>query len=141
MQRHAKPYLETVEEADSATAPLRWARYLSTTFGTSAALDSLRYYQRLGWIHPQVTEEMTAYLRSLSMDELHNKKYEEPATLDRPLESLTGTPFGAHARSLEFIAELAGDDLAEQRILARLARHRSGDDDADGSPFEPLGER
>jgi archaellum component FlaD/FlaE len=136
-----KPYLRSIEEVEDSTAPLRWARYLSETFGAAGALGSLQYYQRMGWIHPRVTGEMTAYLRGLSMDELHNKKYQEPATLERPLESLTGTPFGAHARSLEFIADMAGDDLGEQRILARLARHRSGEDPSgefDDSPFEPL---
>jgi archaellum component FlaD/FlaE len=153
MERPTKPYLESVEETGDVT-PLRWAKYLTETFGTSGALGSLHYYERLGWITPSVTAEMVGYLRGLSVDELHNKKYDDPATLERPLESLTGTPFGAHARSLEFVAEMAGHDLEEQLFAARLAGHRAGrtgtengsgdritDGGFDDSGFEPLEDR
>ncbi|MFC7177013.1 hypothetical protein [Halosegnis marinus] len=62
----------------------------------------------------------------LSLDEIHSKKYDEPGLLSGPLEPLSGTPFGAHAKSLEFIAELADDDLEADTLRTQLAKHRAG---------------
>jgi len=126
MSLHAeKPYLRSLSQGtEGMEATMEWARYLGETFGTSGALNCLRYYERLGWISEDVCRSMTTYIRGLSLQEIHNKKYDEPATLEYPLETLSGTPFGTHARSLKYIASIAGDDLEEHLMLARLAERR-----------------
>jgi archaellum component FlaD/FlaE len=88
-------------------------------------LCALHYYERLDWITPAVRKDVEQHLQGLSLDEIHSKKYDEPGRLSGPLESLSGTPFGAHAKSLEFIAELAGDDLEADMLRTRLAKHRA----------------
>lgn len=135
-----KPYLESLEQSAGRTdATIQWARFLGETFGTTGALDCLRYYENLGWISPLVREQMVSYLRGLSLDEIHNKRYDEPTTLEYPLESLSGTLFSAHAQSLEYIAEIRGDDLEEHVMIARMAERRverriddDGQEDDDG---------
>lgn len=126
MSLHAeKPYLQSLShDARGMDATMEWARYLGETFGTSGALNCLRYYEYLGWISADVRDSMTTYIRGLSLQEIHNKKYDEPATLEYPLETLSGTPFGTHARSLKYIASIANDDLEEHLMLARLAERR-----------------
>ncbi|ELY53228.1 FlaD/FlaE family flagellar protein [Natronolimnohabitans innermongolicus] len=121
----SKPYLETLERSAGRTdATIRWARFLGETFGTTGALNCLRYYEDLGWISPLVREQMTSYLRGLSLGEIHNKRYDEPTSLEYPLESLSGTLFSAHAQSLEYIATIRGDDLEEHVMIARMAERR-----------------
>jgi archaellum component FlaD/FlaE len=128
-----KPYLETVDpEPGRVEAVIEWMEYLATTFGTSGALNALEYYERIGWISPQAREGLLDYLRGLGMDELHNKKYDEPGTLEGPLASLSGTPFGAHARSLEYVAAIAGDDLEAELLLASMAEQRAKPDGQSG---------
>ncbi|MDF9744663.1 MULTISPECIES: FlaD/FlaE family flagellar protein [Natrinema] len=131
----SKPYLETLERSAGRTdATIQWARFLGETFGTTGALNCLRYYEDLGWISSLVREQMVSYLRGLSMGEIHNKRYDEPTTLEYPLESLSGTLFSAHAQSLEYIATIRGDDLEEHVMIARMAERRVErriDDDED----------
>lgn len=120
-----KPYLETLEQSAGRTdATIQWARFLGETFGTTGALNCLRYYEDLEWISPLVREQMVSYLRGLSVGEIHNKRYDEPTTLEYPLESLSGTLFGAHAQSLEYIAKIRDDDLEEHVMIARMAERR-----------------
>jgi len=121
----SSPHLDRLDASpDRMATALQWARYLGETFGTSGALNALRYYERLGWISPHVLDRMTDYVRGLSLNETHTKKYDEPVTLEPPLDSLSGTAFGAHARSLRFVAEIAGEDIGEQMVLASLAERR-----------------
>jgi archaellum component FlaD/FlaE len=128
---------------DRMAAALRWAHYLGEEFGTSGALNALRYYERLGWIGPGVVDRMTDYVRGLSLGETHTKKYDDPVTLEPPLANLSGTAFGAHARSLQFISEIADEDIGEQVVLARLADRRvdrtAEDDGGDRSPAFRVG--
>lgn len=73
------PLLESLEQSVGRTdATIKWARFLGETFGTTGALNCLRYYEDLGWISPLVREQRTSYLRGLSMGEIHNKRYDEP---------------------------------------------------------------
>lgn len=137
----SKPYLETLERSAGRTdATIQWARFLGETFGTTGALNCLRYYETLGWISPLVRKQMVSYLRGLSLSEIHNKRYDEPTTLEYPLESLSGTLFSSHAKSLEYIATIRGDDLEEHVMIARMAERRVerqiDDDDEDGNPDE-----
>ncbi|WP_254861912.1 FlaD/FlaE family flagellar protein [Halovivax gelatinilyticus] len=118
-------HVETLEQSVGRTdATIQWARFLGETFGTTGALNCLRYYEDLGWISPLVREQMISYLRGLSLGEMHNKRYDEPTTLEYPLESLSGTLFGAHAQSLEYISEINDDDLEEHVMVARMAERR-----------------
>lgn len=136
-----KPYLDSLEHsAEQTDATIKWARFLGETFGTTGALNCLRYYEDLEWISPLVREQMTSYLRGLSLGEIHNKRYDEPTTLEYPLESLSGTLFGAHAQSLEYIADIRGDDVEEHVMIARMAERRVdrqlGDEDDADQPNE-----
>jgi archaellum component FlaD/FlaE len=130
----SKPYVEAINHSPETTqTALDWAKYLGETFGTSGALSSLRYYERMGWITPAVRRRVTDYLKGLSLGEINNKKYNDPEVLSDPLDSLSGTPFSAHARSLAFVAELAGHDLGERLVLIELARRRVEADDGTGN--------
>lgn len=118
-----KPYLSSPDlPPDRVPEFVEWGRYLCVTFGASGALNALRYYERLGWISPSVRDRMVRHFLGFSTDELHNKKYNDPETLSGPLEPLSGTAFGAHARSLRYIASLAGHDLEGSRLEIRMAR-------------------
>jgi archaellum component FlaD/FlaE len=123
-----RPYLEGPIDADRTETLLQWVKYLGTTFGTGGALCALRYYERLSWVSPAARYDVEQYLQGLSSEEIHSKKYDEPGHLDGPLAGLSGTPFGAHAKSLEFIADLAGDDLEGDMLRAKLAKHQAGSD-------------
>lgn len=120
-----KPYLDALDpDATNVKVIIDWMQYLGETFGTAGALDSLRYYERLGWITPEARDQLVGYLRGLSLDELHNKKYDEPGTLEGPLASLSGGPFGAHARSLEYVAAIAQDDLEAEVLRSSMAERQ-----------------
>jgi archaellum component FlaD/FlaE len=125
-----RPFLEG--PLDGSEPLLQWVKYLGTTFGTAGALCALRYYEGLSWISPAVRREVEQHLQGLSLEETHSKKYDEPGHLTGPLASLSGTPFGAHAKSLEYIATLADDDLEGEMLRARLAKHR-----VDGDLVQP----
>lgn len=121
-----KPYLRQVgNDPRQATAALELVEYLGATFGASGAVDALYYYERLGWVDAEARRQLTSYLRGLSVEELHHKKYDDPATLEEPLDSLCSTPFAVHAKSLRFIARIAGDDLEERLALVAVAESRT----------------
>jgi archaellum component FlaD/FlaE len=128
MSRKARPrpYLEGPIEVDETDTTLQWAEYLGKTFGTAGALATLRYYQELGWISPRVRGEVEQYLEGLSLQEIHSKKYDEPGVPTGPLTPLSGTPFGAHAKSLEFISTIADDGLRRDMLRAKLAKEQAG---------------
>lgn len=121
-----RPYLEGPIAVDEAETLLQWVKYLGTTFGTGGALCALRYYEQLSWISPEARGDVERYLQGLSLEEIHSKKYDDPAHLTGPLASLSGTPFGAHAKSLEFISALADDEIEGDMLGAKLAKHQAG---------------
>lgn len=131
-----RPFLEGPLDVDGSETLLQWINYLGTTFGTAGALCALRYYEGLSWISSDARREIEHHLQGLSLEETHSKKYDEPAHLTGPLASLSGTPFGAHAKSLEFIATLADDDLQGAMLRAKLAKHRV-DTEHTGPAAEP----
>jgi archaellum component FlaD/FlaE len=124
-----RPYLDESLDPDRMEDGVQWARYLGTTFGTSGALCALRYYERLDWIGPATRRSVERQLCGLSIGEIHSKKYDDPGHLDGPLSPLSGSAFGAHAKSLEFISALAGDDLDADVVRAELAKRRADHDD------------
>lgn len=122
---NTRPYLDGPVGPERVETALRWVRYLGTTFGASGALCALNYYERIGWIAPAARRSIERQLRGLSIDEIHSKKYDDPGHIEGPLAPLSGTPFGAHARSLEFVADLAGDDVEVEVMRAKLAKRRA----------------
>lgn len=138
---NTRPYLDEAIGPEQIETALQWARYLGTTFGASGALCALNYYERIGWISPPARRSVERQLRGLSIEEIHSKKYDDPGHIEGPLAPLSGTPFGAHARSLEFIAELADGDIETEVMRAKLAKRRAESapntsplDAADGGP-------
>ena len=136
-----RPYLEDLDAPTDMQVVIDWATYLGTTFGTAGGLAALRYYEDIGWIGAPARRTLESHLGGLSLEELHSKKYDEPGLLSEPLESLSGTPFGAHAKSLEFIAELADEDLEAGVIRRDMAVHQvdvdlAGSDHHTGSDRE-----
>ncbi len=121
----ARPYLDESVDFDQIPTLLQWAKYLGTTYGTAGALSTLRYYERLSWISPTVRRDVEQQLQGLSLEEIHSKKYDEPGVPSEPLDSLSGTPFGAHAVSLEFISTLADDDIASEMLRVELAKQHA----------------
>lgn len=119
-----RPYLDAPVDMDRMETLVQWVKYLGTTFGTGGALNALRYYERLSWITPAARRDIERRLNGLSLEEIHTKKYDEPGHVNGPLVALSGTPFGAHARSLAFIAELAGDDLEGDMLRSEMAKHQ-----------------
>jgi len=79
---------------------------------------------------------MTSYLRGLSLGEIHNKRYDEPTTLEYPLESPERDALQRPRQTLEYIAKIRGDDLEEHVMVARMAERRVerriDDDEDDG---------
>jgi archaellum component FlaD/FlaE len=118
-----RPYLDAPVDIDRTETLVQWVKYLGTTFGTGGALNALRYYERLSWITPAARRDIERQLNGLSLEEIHSKKYDEPGLLNGPLAPLSGTPFGAHAKSLAFIARLAGDDLEGDMLRTEMAKH------------------
>jgi archaellum component FlaD/FlaE len=120
-----KPYVTHREiNGDNAELAVEWMELLADTFGIGGALYSLKYYEMLGWLSGDARERLTGYLRGLSMDELHNKKYDEPGTVQGPLSAFSGTPFGVHAKSLEYVTQLTDEDLREKVLVSKLAENR-----------------
>ncbi len=112
-----KPYLASLDTGSARVEHIiEWMQYLGETFGTAGALSALEYYERLGWVSPQVRRKLVDYLRGLAIDELHDRKYDEPKTISGVLSSLSGGPFAAHARSLEYVATIAGDDIEDELL-------------------------
>ena len=135
-----RPYLEGLDAPTDMQVVIDWATYLGTTFGTAGGLAALRYYEDIGWIGASARRTLESHLGGLSLEELHSKKYDEPGLLSEPLESLSGTPFGAHAKSLEFIAELAGEDLEAGVIRRDMAVHQADVDLAEPGQHREHGE-
>lgn len=120
-----RPYLDGPVELDRAETLIRWARYLGRTFGTAGALAALRYYERLEWIAPAARRDVERQLRGLPMAELDGTT-DDPVPLPDSLDALAGTPFAPHARSLAYVATLAGDDLEGELLRATVAKHHAG---------------
>jgi len=119
------PHLESLDgtAAEQVTA-MAWARYLGSAFGSSGAIRALRYYRDVSWISQDVYHTMVDYVRGLSVDELT----EEEDAIDREtsVESLRDTPYERHARSLEFVAAIAGDSIERDLTTLRLGDEAMG---------------
>lgn len=92
----SKPYLERLPESYAAELVVfEWLEFLLTNAGFRRSLDALRYYRSIGWLTPDVEDELGEYLRS----------FEEPAPDETP-----GLDRSDHVLSLVYIARLAAVD-------------------------------
>ena len=116
------PYLETLDRpADRTDVTIEWVRYLTDRFGTTGALNCLRYYEQLGWIGPRAREQLVAYVRGISGDDAGARPVDDLAS---PIDSLEGSAFAAHARSLAYVARIDGESLADDVLVGRMADQR-----------------
>lgn len=114
MRRDSTPYLTSLDgsAAERVTA-MEWGRHLGGAFGAAGALDALRYYEDVGWIGENVKRAMADYVRGLPIDALEaDPDYE--VDLSEELADLEDTPFAVHARSLEYVAAIANDNITHQ---------------------------
>ncbi|AGB38102.1 FlaD/FlaE family flagellar protein [Natronococcus occultus] len=127
------PYLETLDpSADRTDATIRWMRFLTDRFGTTGALNCLRYYEDVGWIGPRARERLVSYVRGMSREP---GEADASPTLEESVDSLEGTVFAAHARSLAYIARIDGESLADEALVGRMANQRTDRQlDADERP-------
>lgn len=116
----ADPHLSDLDgDVTQSVTVMEWARYLGGTFGTEGAVAALRFYESIDWIGPAVRRTMVDYVRGLSLDELAGDG-EGTVELGEGIETLEDTPFQEHARSLEFVASIAGDSLEYDLVPLRL---------------------
>ncbi|MDG5758817.1 FlaD/FlaE family flagellar protein [Natronococcus sp. A-GB1] len=116
------PYLETLDgPTDRTDVTIDWVRYLTDRFGTTGALNCLRYYEELGWIGPRAREQLVAYVRGVSRDATDHPDDD----LASPIDSLEGSAFAAHARSLAYVARINGESLADDVLVGRMADQRT----------------
>lgn len=119
-RRDAVPYLSTLDgDAAKSVTVMEWARYLGSTFGTEGAVSALRFYDDVNWISEDVRRTMVDYVRGLSLEELSGTEDPE-IELDDGLADLSGTPFECHAKSVEYIAAIAGDSIESDLVPLRL---------------------
>lgn len=109
---------------------MEWARYLAAAFGTEGAVSALRYYEEINWISRSVRRTMVDYVRGLSLDEL-TVDDDLDVELDESIESLADTPFEKHAKSVEYIATISGDNIEHDLLPMRLPE---GDSSLDAIP-------
>lgn len=107
-----RPYLTTIDDSPFAVmTALRWAKYLSDTFGLVETRTYLDYYERLGWISPSVTYEMARYTHRFA-DDNRDDSSESGDNIDATsTDPDLDTAIDAHARSLHYIAVLADADI------------------------------
>jgi hypothetical protein len=139
---------------------MKWARYLGATFGTTGALRALQYYREINWISDSVKRTMTEYVRGLPIEDL-DRQPDSDLSLTDALSSLEGTHFEEHAKSLEFIAAIADNNIEHSLASLQLTENGSmgmagtgsdladqsadlftapGFDGADGTPGEAIGD-
>lgn len=124
-RHHTDPYLSSLSgDAAERVTIMKWARYLGATFGTTGALRALRYYRDVNWISDSVRRTMTEYVRGLPIEDLDRQEDTDPSLTDA-LSSLEGTHFEEHAKSLEFIAAIADDNIEHSLASLQLTENGS----------------
>jgi archaellum component FlaD/FlaE len=136
-RRTAAPHLESLSgDASKSVAVMEWARYLAAAFGTEGAVAALRYYRDVNWISERVRRTMVDYVRGLSLDDLGDGGDDFAIDLDDSVESLEGTPFEKHARSVEYVSAIAGDSIERDLLPMRLSESEFAS--GDGLPENPF---
>lgn len=124
-RRLTDPYLSSLSgDAAERVTIMKWARYLGATFGTTGALKALQYYREINWISDSVKQTMTEYVRGLPIEDLDRQEATDPSLTDA-LSSLEGTHFEEHAKSLEFIAAIADNNIEHSLASLQLTENGS----------------
>jgi len=124
-RQHTDPYLSSLSgDAAERVTIMKWARYLGATFGTTGALRALQYYRDVNWIGDSVKRTMTEYVRGLPIEDLDREEDTDPSLTDA-LASLEGTHFEEHAKSLEFIAAIADNNIEHSLASLQLTENGS----------------
>lgn len=124
-RQHTDPYLSSLSgDAAERVTIMKWARYLGATFGTTGALRALQYYRDVNWISDSVKRTMTEYVRGLPIEVLDRQADTGPSLTDA-LASLEGTHFEEHAKSLEFIAAIADNNIEHSLASLQLTENGS----------------
>lgn len=124
-RRQTDPYLSSLSgDAAERVTIMKWARYLGATFGTTGALKALQYYREINWISDSVKQTMTEYVRGLPIEDLDRQEATDPSLTDA-LSSLEGTHFEEHAKSLEFIAAIADNNIEHSLASLQLTENGS----------------
>jgi len=95
---------------------LEWLDYLLSEFGPKNTVRTLNYYERIGWIGEPVRDQLFDYLEGLTdSDYLYREEF-----------GTTELTMDDHLKSLDYIEELASDDI-ERAIVDRCEDlHRNG---------------
>lgn len=119
METHAEQqvYLDSLRNATSTGKAMDWVRFMRSAFGVRGTLESLAFYEDVGWIGPSVREEVLAFLNDLPAGDAR-----DGYKLDASLGSLVGSPYEAHALSLSFIADLSRNDLRDRMTTLNVLR-------------------
>ncbi|MFB6073219.1 MAG: FlaD/FlaE family flagellar protein [Halobacterium sp.] len=95
---------------------LEWLDYLLTEFGPKNTVRTLNYYERIGWIGEPARDRLFDYLEGLTdSDYLYREEF-----------GTTELTMDDHLKSLDYIEELASEDI-ERAIVDRCEDlHRNG---------------
>ncbi|WP_232701707.1 FlaD/FlaE family flagellar protein [Halobacterium wangiae] len=95
---------------------LEWLDYLLSEFGPKNTVRTLNYYERIGWIGEPVRDQLFDYLEGLTdSDYLYREEF-----------GTTELTMDDHLKSLDYIEELASEDI-ERAIVDRCEDlHRNG---------------
>ncbi|TYO75616.1 flagella protein [Halobacterium salinarum DSM 3754] len=95
---------------------LEWLEYLLTEFGPKNTVRTINYYERIGWIGEPVRDQLFDFLEGLTdSDYLYREEF-----------GSTELTMDDHLESLEYIEELASEDI-ERVIVDRCEDlHRNG---------------
>jgi len=113
--------LDSIDDhGEQRIVALQWARYLLDEYGVDEALDALGVYHDYGWLSEDARQEMEELLASSLIDQ--QTDYETPPLDWPPLNSLQGTGFEPHAKSIAFIVKLSDSDVNELDGVDELTR-------------------
>ena len=116
-------YLATVDDSErTRVLLLNWAEYLVHTASVDGALRALTYYENIGWISAEVLEKMTEYVSDMAEDE--DLDGDDLRPNGEIMDQLEGTPFELHAGSLQYIANLAEEDIEDEILALYTAEDR-----------------
>ncbi|MFC3476242.1 FlaD/FlaE family flagellar protein [Halobacterium litoreum] len=109
LEEHPNGYLADV-------VSLEWLNYLLAEFGPKNTVRTLNYYERIGWIGEPARDQLFDYLEGLTdSDYLYREEF-----------GTTELTMDDHLKSLDYIEELASEDI-ERAIVDRCEDlHRNG---------------
>lgn len=106
--REVKPYLPSLPGGYvTEFVVLEWLGYLLDHADAAGALRAINYYETIGWIGSAAAEELRAVLEGF-----------QQRNGDQPVRGGPQLTIDHHVRSLEYIGQLAGDEIETAEIEA-----------------------